>query len=277
MLAGLAFKISAVPFHMWAPDVYEGVPTPVTAFFASVPKLAAVFMLYRLLLEPFSAIAPIFEKPLIFMALASAFWGAIAGVMQTQLKRLFAYSSISHIGFVLLGVLAQNESGLQAVFYYMMVYVLMTLAFFKCLLMLKREGKEIKAIHNLKGLGRSYPLLAAIIAGLMFSFAGIPPFAGFFAKLYIVFTVVEMGYIWVPALVILSSVISAFYYIRIIKVMYFDAPTAIESDAGYFQATKFISAKVVLVLTIGGLVILSAAPEILLKCTRRASMSIFSN
>ena len=276
MLAGLAFKISAVPFHMWSPDVYDGVPTPVTAFFASVPKLAAVFMVYRLLLEPFFAIAPIFEKPLICMALASAFWGAIAGVMQTQLKRLFAYSSISHVGFLLLGVLAQNESGLQAAFYYMMVYVLMTLGFFKCIILLKREGKEVKAIHHLKGLGRSHPLIAAIIAGLMFSFAGIPPFAGFFAKFYMVFAVVEMGYIWVPVLVILSSVISAFYYIRIIKVMYFDAPSALELDAGYFQTSKFLSSKIVLVLTIGGLVILSAAPEILLKSTRHATMSIFS-
>jgi NADH-quinone oxidoreductase subunit N len=277
MLAGLAFKISAVPFHMWAPDVYDGVPTPVTAFFASVPKLAAVFMVYRLLLEPFSAMAPIFEKPLIFMALASAFWGAIAGVMQTHIKRLFAYSSISHIGFLLLGALAQNESGLQAAFYYMTAYVLMTLAFFGCILMLKREGKEIKTIHNLKGLGRSHPLLAAIIAGLMFSFAGIPPFAGFFAKLYIVFAVVEMGYVWVPVMVILSSVISAFYYIRIIKVMYFDAPSALELDGGYFQTTKFLSSKIVLALAIGGLVILSAAPDLLLKCTRHASISIFSH
>ncbi|MBN9565418.1 MAG: NADH-quinone oxidoreductase subunit N [Alphaproteobacteria bacterium] len=277
MLAGLAFKISAVPFHMWAPDVYDGVPTPVTAYFASVPKLAAVFMLYRLLLEPFSNLFPVFEKPLIFMALASAFWGAIAGVMQTHLKRLFAYSSISHIGFVLLGVIAQNEAGLQAAFYYMMVYVLMTLGFFICLLVLKKEGKEIKAIHNLKGLNRTHPLLAAIIAGLMFSFAGIPPFAGFFAKFYIIFAIVETGHIWVPALVILSSVISAFYYIRIIKVMYFDAPTAIETDAGYFQTIKFLSAKVVLVLTIGGLTILSVTPELLLKCTRNASMTIFTN
>jgi NADH-quinone oxidoreductase subunit N len=225
LLAGLAFKISAVPFHMWTPDVYEGAPTPVTAFFASAPKVAAVLLSVRVCLEALGPAIDAWRQIITFTALASIILGAVAAYGQTNLKRLLAYSSINNVGFALVGLVAGGAAGASAVLFYMAVYIVMTLGTFLCVLRLRGEdGEPLEAIDSLSGLSQSRPGLAAAIAIFMFSLAGIPPLLGFWPKL-VVFQAALAQELYLLAIVgVLGSVVGAFYYIKIVKVMYFDAP-----------------------------------------------------
>jgi len=225
LLAGLAFKIGAVPFHMWAPDVYEGAPTPVTAFFATAPKAAAVLLSVRVCLDALGPAIDAWRQIIAFVALASIILGAVAAYGQTNLKRLLAYSSINNVGFALVGLVAGGAAGASSVLFYMAVYLVMTLGVFLCLLRLRGEdGEPLEAIDSLSGMSQSRPGLAAAIAIFMFSLAGIPPLLGFWPKL-VVFQAALAQELYLLAIVgFLGSVIGAFYYIKIVKVMYFDAP-----------------------------------------------------
>ncbi|RZV50937.1 MAG: NADH-quinone oxidoreductase subunit NuoN, partial [Sphingomonadaceae bacterium] len=221
--AGLAFKVSAVPFHMWTPDVYEGAPTPVTTFFASAPKVAAVLMTTRFAIEALGPATAAWQQIVVFAALASIFLGAVAAYGQTNIKRLLAYSSINNIGFVLIGLAAGTETGVSAVLFYMAVYTVMTLGAFMVVLMLRDEEDEpIEAMDKLKGLSKTRPGMAAALAIFMFSLAGIPPLFGFWPKLLVFNAAVEAGLLFVAVLGILGTVVGAFYYLKIIKLMYFD-------------------------------------------------------
>ncbi len=223
VLAGLAFKISAVPFHMWTPDVYEGAPTPVTAFFASAPKVAAMALLVRVAVE---GMGPAFEEwrqIVIFMALASTILGGVAAIGQRNIKRLLAYSSINNVGFALVGLAAATPEGVASVLFYMAVYVAMTLGAFLVVLRMRGEdGQPVETIDSLSGLSRSRPGLALAMAIFMFSLAGIPPLFGFWPKFLVFFAAVEADLTWLAAVAIATSVIGAFYYIKIVKLMYFD-------------------------------------------------------
>lgn len=225
VLAGLAFKVSAVPFHMWTPDVYEGSQTPVTAFFAVAPKVAALALLARTLYVPFGDMSGSWQQVVIFMSVASMVLGSFAAIMQSNIKRLMAYSSIGHIGFALLGLVAGNAEGLRGVMIYMAIYLVMNVGTFVCIMSMRRkEDGMVEEISDLSGLGRNHPALALAISIFMFSLAGIPPLAGFFAKWYVVVPVVNAGYFTLATIAVLASVVGAYYYIRIVKVMYFDDP-----------------------------------------------------
>ncbi len=222
ILVGLAFKISAVPFHMWAPDVYEGSPTSVTLFFTMVPKIAALTVFIRFLYVPFLNLIDQWQMIIIFLAIASMFLGAIAAIGQTNLKRLIAYSSISHIGYALAGLATGSNDGIQSAVIYITIYILMNLGFFSCLLMLKRNNVYYEDIDDLSGLSKNHPLLSLSLLVILFSLAGIPPLAGFFAKFYIFKSVLEQSMYFLAIVGLLSTVIAAFYYLRVIKIMYFD-------------------------------------------------------
>jgi len=224
MVAGLAFKVSAVPFHMWTPDVYEGSPTPVTAFFAAAPKVAAMALFLRALTTPFGEIAGQWQQIIIFVSIASMLLGAFAAIGQTNMKRLLAYSSIGHVGYALVGLAAGGEQGIRGVLVYMTIYLVMTLGTFGVLLVMRKDGKPVESIADFAGLGRTHPWLAFAMAAFMFSLAGIPPLAGFFAKFYVFISAMEQGLYTLSVIGMLSSVVSAFYYLRVVKVMYFDAP-----------------------------------------------------
>ena len=225
VMAGIAFKVSAVPFHMWTPDVYEGAPTPVTAFFASAPKVAAMALLTRVAIEGMGPATFEWRQIVIFMALASTILGGIAAIGQPNIKRLLAYSSINNIGFALIGLAAATQAGVASVLFYMAVYIVMTLGtFFIVLRMRDSAGEPIETIASLSGLSRSRPLLAAAMAMFMFSLAGIPPLMGFWPKFFVFNAAVEANLTWLAAVGIATSVIGAYYYLRIIKVMYFDEP-----------------------------------------------------
>ena len=222
ILVGLAFKISAVPFHMWAPDVYEGSPTSVTLFFTMVPKVAALTVFIRFLYVPFFNLIEQWQMILIFLSIASMLFGAIAAIGQTNLKRLIAYSSISHIGYALAGLATGSNDGIQSSVIYITIYILMNLGLFSCLLMMKRNNKYFEDIDDLSGLSKNHPLLSLSLLIILFSLAGIPPLAGFFAKFYIFKSVLEQSMYFLAIVGLLSTVIAAFYYLRIIKIMYFD-------------------------------------------------------
>ena len=222
--AGLAFKISAAPFHMWTPDVYEGAPTPVTAFFSVAPKFAAIAVLMRVLAGPFGPAVAQWTQILVLLAIASMLVGAFAALRQANIKRLMAYSSIGHVGYALIGFAAGGEEGLRAVLLYMTIYVVMNIGVFGCIVAMHRQGVACERIDDLAGLSDSAPGLAFAMAVLMFSLAGIPPLAGFFAKLWVFLAAIEAG-LWPLALLgVFASVVSAFYYLRIVKLMYFDTP-----------------------------------------------------
>ena len=224
VLAGLAFKISAVPFHMWTPDVYEGAPTPVTAFFALAPKMAAFALLTRVLIGPFGELVDQWQQVVIAIAILSMVVGAFAAIAQTNIKRLMAYSSIANMGFALVGLAAGTVEGVSAVVVYLTIYLLMTAGAFAVILNMRVNDRPVEAITDLAGLARTRPLMAAAMAIFMFSMAGIPPLAGFFAKLVVFQAAVAAGLITLAVLGVLASVVGAFYYLRIIKVMYFDDP-----------------------------------------------------
>ena len=222
ILVGLAFKISAVPFHMWAPDVYEGSPTSVTLFFTMVPKIAALTVFIRFLYVPFLNLIDQWQMIIIFLSIASMLFGAIAAIGQTNIKRLIAYSSIGHIGYTLAGLASGTNEGIQSSIIYISIYVVMNLALFSCLLMLKRNNKYYERLEDLSGLSKNHPLLSLSLLIILFSLAGIPPLAGFFAKFYVFKAVLEQSMYFLAIVGLLSTVIAAFYYLRIIKIIYFD-------------------------------------------------------
>ena len=222
VLAGLAFKVSAVPFHMWTPDVYEGAPTSITAFFAIVPKVSAVALIYRFCLEPFGNFYSEWSQIIIFLSIGSMFVGGIAAISQTNIKRLLAYSSIGHVGYLLIGLASANEAGIKGVVIYMTIYIIMNIAVFAIILALKKENNYIEKTLQLSGLSKNQPLIALSLAIIMLSMAGIPPFAGFFGKFYIFTAAIESKLFILAIIGVLSSVVAAFYYIRIIKVIYFE-------------------------------------------------------
>ncbi len=224
LLAGFAFKISAVPFHMWTPDVYEGAPTPVTAFFAAAPKLAAMALMVRTLFTAFPAVSVEWQQIVTFLAIASMGLGAFAAIGQTNIKRLMAYSSIGHMGYALVGLAAGTAEGVQGVIVYLAIYLAMTLGTFACILAMRRQGRLIEEIDQLAGLSRTSPIMAFMLAMLLFSLAGIPPLAGFFAKFYVFLAAIHAGLYALSITGVLLSVVGAFYYLRIVKLMYFDAP-----------------------------------------------------
>ncbi|WP_029073451.1 NADH-quinone oxidoreductase subunit NuoN [Kaistia adipata] len=224
VIAGVAFKVSAVPFHMWTPDVYEGAPTPVTAFFAAAPKAAAMALFVRVLFGSLGPAAADWQQVVTFIAVASMILGAFAAIGQRNIKRLMAYSSIGHMGFALVGLAAGNEAGVQGVVLYMAIYIAMTLGAFAVILFMRRKGQMVEEISDLAGLSRSHPVVAFIFAMVLFSLAGIPPLAGFFAKWYVFLAAIEAKLYVLAVIGVLSSVVGAFYYLRIIKIMYFDEP-----------------------------------------------------
>ncbi len=224
LLAGLAFKISAVPFHMWTPDVYEGAPTPVTAFFAAAPKLAGMAIFLRIMMTGFGDALVAWQQIIILIAIASMVLGAFAAIGQQNIKRLMAYSSIGHMGFALVGFAAVSPAGVSSVILYMALYAVMTIGTFACILSMRRDSGMVEKIDDLAGLSQTNPYMAACLAILMFSLAGIPPMAGFFGKLFVFRAAIDSGLYSLSIIGVLASVVGAYYYLRIVKIMYLDAP-----------------------------------------------------
>jgi NADH-quinone oxidoreductase subunit N len=222
VLAGLAFKISAVPFHMWTPDVYEGAPTPITAFFAAAPKVAAMALMIRLTMGAFEPVTYDWQQIIVFISIASMALGAFAAIGQTNIKRLMAYSSIGHMGYALVGLAAGTQAGINGVVVYMAIYMVMTLGTFAVILAMRRKEGTVEDIDDLTGLAARHPVMALMMTLLMFSLAGIPPLAGFFAKYFVFVAAIEANLFWLAIIGVLSSVVGAYYYIRIIKMMWFD-------------------------------------------------------
>ena len=224
VIIGFAFKLSAAPFHMWTPDVYEGAPTPVTAFFASAPKVAAMALFGRLLLQPFGPWLDQWQPVVVVISIASMLVGAFGALRQSNIKRMLAYSSIGHVGFALMGVAAGTVSGLQALLVYLAIYVLMTAGVFACVILMRRNGQQVEQITDLQGLSRSQPALAFAIAAFMFSLAGIPPLAGFLGKFTVFLAALHADLNILAVVGVLSSVVAAYYYLRVVKLLYFDEP-----------------------------------------------------
>jgi NADH-quinone oxidoreductase subunit N len=224
VLAGLCFKVSAVPFHMWTPDVYEGAPTPITAFFASAPKVAAMAVFVRATLTAFPGIVTQWQQIVVFVAIASMALGSFAAIGQKNIKRLMGYSSIGHMGFALVGVAAGTAEGAQGVLVYLLIYVTMTLGAFAAILAMQRNGQALEQISDFSGLSQTNPILAFFFAMLLFSLAGVPWLAGFFAKWYVFVAAIKANLFTLAVIGVLTSVVGAYYYLTIVKVMYFDEP-----------------------------------------------------
>ena len=253
LLAGVAFKISAVPFHMWTPDVYEGAPTPVTAFFASAPKVAAVALFVRIVAQTFEPITHDWQQIVIFLSIASMVLAAFAAIGQRSFKRLIAYSSIGHVGFALVGLSAGNAVGVEGVAIYMAIYLAMTLGIFACMLAIRTTDGAVDDINELAGLAQKRPFVAGMLAILMFSLVGLPPLAGFFAKWHVFLAAMEANLYVLAVIGVLASAVSAFYYLRIVKLMYFDPAvrefaaipgelTAVMALSGFFVVSYFATA-----------------------------------
>jgi NADH-quinone oxidoreductase subunit N len=226
LFAGFCFKVSAVPFHMWTPDVYEGAPTPITAFFAAAPKVAGIAMFVRATIVAFPGVLTQWQQIVVFVAIASMALGAFAAIGQRNIKRLMAYSSIGHMGFALVGLAAGTQEGVQGVLVYMAIYLAMTLGTFACILSMRRDGRMVEDIGDLSGLARTNPAMAFFLAMLLFSLAGIPPLAGFFAKFYVFLAAIQAGLFTLAVIGVIASVVGAYYYLAIVKIMYFDEPVA---------------------------------------------------
>ncbi len=222
VLAALAFKVSAAPFHMWTPDVYEGAPTPVTAFFAAAPKVAALALLTRVLFGPFLGLQPNWQQFIMFAALGSMLIGGFAAIVQNNIKRLMAYSSIAHVGYALVGLAAGSQDGVQGMLVYLAIYFLNALGVFGVILCLRRNGKTVTTMDDLAGLSQSRPLLALAMTIFMFSLAGVPPLAGFYGKFYVFMAAIDAGLYPLAIIGVLTSAVACFYYLKIIKLMYFD-------------------------------------------------------
>jgi NADH-quinone oxidoreductase subunit N len=242
IIAGLAFKVSAVPFHMWTPDVYEGAPTPVTAFFATAPKIAAIALFTRVMVGPFANVTHDWQQVVVLISIASMVLGAFAAIGQSNIKRLLAYSSIGNMGFALVGLAAGTVEGVQGVLVYMLIYLVTTIGVFACVLAMRRKGVYVETISDLAGLGRTNKGHAFVLAMLMFSLAGIPPLAGFFGKLFVFLAAVKAG-LWALAIIgVVASVVGAYYYLRIIKIMYFDEPAeAFDATDGEVKWVVYVS------------------------------------
>ena len=226
ILAGIAFKISAVPFHMWTPDVYEGAPTPVTAFFSAAPKVAAMAMMVRIVIEAFQPIAADWQQIVVFISIASMVLGAFGAIGQRNIKRMMAYSSIGHMGYALVGLASGSMAGVRGVALYMLVYMVMTLGAFACILAMRRkEGGNVENIDDLAGLSATNPFMATALTAIMFSLAGIPPLGGFFAKYFVFMAAIEAHLYALSIIGVLASVVGAYYYLRVVKVMWFDEAT----------------------------------------------------
>jgi len=258
ILVGLAFKVSAVPFHMWAPDVYEGSPTSVTAFFAIVPKVAALTVFIRFLYVPFINLVDQWQMIIIFISLASMILGAVAAIGQTNLKRLMAYSAIGHMGYALAGLATGSNEGIQSTVIYLSIYLLMNLGIFSCIFMMKRKDIFYEDIQDLSGLSKNHPIISVCLLVLLFSLAGIPPLAGFFAKFYVFMAVIKVEMYTLAIIGLITTVISAFYYLRIIKIIYFDDPKEI------FEIDKNLGLKVSLFLSTIIILIYFIYPSLLL-------------
>lgn len=249
MLAGLAFKISAVPFHMWTPDVYEGAPTPVTAFFATAPKVAAMALIARLVHDAFGVAPGDWSQIIALLAVGSMFVGAIAAIGQRDIKRLMAYSSISHMGFAMVGLAAGTEAGVQAMLVYMAIYVTMSIGVFAFILTMQRDGVAVTSIDNLRQFSRAEPLRALAVLILMFSLAGVPPLVGFFGKFTVLLAAVNAGMTWLAIAGVIASVIGAFYYLRVVYFMYFGAESdPMDTVPAPVQATLLVACAAVMVL-----------------------------
>jgi NADH-quinone oxidoreductase subunit N len=268
VLAGLAFKISAVPFHMWTPDVYEGAPTPVTTFFASAPKMAAMAVLVRVTLTAFPGVADEWRQIVTFVSIASMALGAFAAIGQTNIKRLMAYSSIGHMGFALVGLAAGTVEGAHGVIIYMAIYLVMTLGTFAGILSMRREGLYVENISDLAGLARTNAPMAFFLATMMFSLAGVPPLAGFFAKFYVFAAAMKADLYGLAVIGVLLSAVSAFYYLRIVKIMYFDEPAKAFDPQG--AATR-----IVLALSTAAVIFYALAPAPLTNAAMAAAKSLF--
>ena len=232
LICGLAFKVSAAPFHMWTPDVYEGAPTPLVGFFAAAPKLAAMVLLARVLQEGFGGAVAQWQQVILAIAIMSVFVGAFAGLAQKNLKRLWAYSSIANIGYALIGLAAGGEAGVQAMLMFMVLYMVDVTGFFACMTALRRDGRQMETIDDMAGLFKEKPGMALAMTAFSLSALGLPPFSGFFAKFYVFKAALDSGLAWAAILALVGSVVAAFYYLRLIKVMWFDAaPGAVETPA----------------------------------------------
>ena len=269
IIAAIIFKISAAPFHMWTPDVYQGAPTCVTAFFAIVPKIAALGLLIRLLYVPFEVATDQWVQILYFVSLASLLVGSFAALVQTNIKRLFAYSSIGNMGYALIGLVAGTQDGVASVMVFLTIYMMMTAGVFTLILHMRRGGIAVERISDLAGLSKNQPLLAYAMAALMFSMSGIPPLAGFFGKLFIFNAAVSSGFYVLAVLGILASVVAAYYYLRIIKVMFFDEATEPFDDTLNFER------RVILVLSIGFIMGFIIYPNMILDVAASAAGSLF--
>jgi len=267
--AGLAFKISAVPFHMWTPDVYEGAPTPVTAFFAVAPKIAAMALILRVMLGPFGDMVAEWQQIIWFISVASMILGALAAIAQTNIKRLMAYSSIGHVGYALMGLAAGTEAGAGGVMLYMAIYLVMNVGTFACILSMKVKDRMVEDISDLAGLSKTRPGMAFALMLFMFSMAGIPPLAGFFGKFFVFAAAIDAGLIYLAIIGAISSVISAFYYLRIIKVMYFDeAEETIDPIEGKVM-------KGIMILASVGVLAFVLAPQTIADYAAFAATSLF--
>ncbi len=270
LLGGLAFKISAVPFHMWTPDVYQGAPTSVTAFFAIVPKVAAMGLIMRLLFEPFASVSGQWEQIIWFLSAASMIVGAFAAIVQENIKRLLAYSSIGNMGYALIGVVVANSAGAGAVVLYLLIYLIMTSGVFAVILSMRRNGKAVENISDLSGLSQTQPVLAYAMAILMFSMSGIPPMAGFFGKLMIFQAAVQEEFYVLAVLGVVTSVVAAYYYLRIIKVMFFDTAMPAFDGAMPFARKAVIFLSIVFVL---GFVL---KPSVVMIVAKNAAAALFA-
>ena len=251
VVAGLGFELGVVPFHMWVPDVYHGAPTPVTLFIGSAPKIASFVLAIRVLAEGLDAMVSSWQDMLIALAVLSLLIGNVVAIAQTNLKRMLAYSTISHVGFILLGILAGTNEGYRAAMFYTLSYVIMAVGSFGMILLLSRSGFEADRLEDFKGLNRRSPWFAAIMMMLMFSTAGVPPFIGFWAKLAVIGAVLDVGLAWLAAVAVLLSVVAAFYYLRVVKLMYFDDPTDSHAIEAGGTVRAVLSANGVAVLALG--------------------------
>jgi len=268
LFVGFCFKISAVPFHMWTPDVYEGAPTPVTAFFAAAPKVAAIAIFARATVVAFPGITQQWQQIVVFVSIASMVLGAFAAIGQRNFKRLMAYSSIGHMGYALVGLAAGTPEGVQGVLVYMSIYVVMTLGTFAVILAMRRDGKLVENIGDLAGLAHTHPTMAFFLGVLLFSLAGIPPLAGFFAKFYVFLAAIKAGLFTLAVIGVITSVIGAYYYLAIVKIMYFDEPVR------SFQRMPLLLG---LVLGVSGIanILFFAYPAPLLGAATVAAKSLF--
>jgi NADH-quinone oxidoreductase subunit N len=271
IVVGLAFKISAVPFHMWTPDVYEGAPTPVSAFFAVAPKMAAFALLIRFMIAPFGPLTGEWRQVILFLSIASMVLGAVAAVAQHNIKRLMAYSSISHVGYALIGLAAGTANGIRGVLVYLAIYLFMNIGAWAVILCMRRQGRMVEEIADLGGLASSQPGLALALLIFLFALSGIPPTAGFFAKLYVFLAAIDAGLVGLAVIGVVTSVVSAFYYLRVVKVMYFDEP------AGAFDRPLSTELKGVLLVTAVVTLFFILVPGPIVGAAQAAAAALFAS